>query len=67
MTIDESDPSMFLQARRQETAARSTRSGWAHDCAICGSGACFGFTDRRNVTRWTCHYHRERGRNELTR
>lgn len=67
MTIDENDPSMLLQARRQETATRSTRSGWAHDCALCGAGACFGFTDRRGVTRWTCPEHRDRGRIALTR
>lgn len=44
-----------------------TYSSWAHDCAFCRQGACFGFADRRYGTVWTCMAHRDQGRAQTKR
>ncbi|AOX18557.1 hypothetical protein A0U89_14815 (plasmid) [Kozakia baliensis] len=56
-------------ARLSETGALSDPSrpnrrahGWAHDCARCGKGAAFGFTQRDGGTLWYCGAHRALGR-----
>ncbi|WP_026399083.1 hypothetical protein [Acetobacter nitrogenifigens] len=34
------------------------RSGWAHQCCVCGNGAAFGAYQRNGNTEWFCGEHR---------
>ncbi|MBV1838723.1 hypothetical protein [Acetobacter estunensis] len=53
--------SLPLDQAPQRKPVYRTRSGWAHDCEICGKGAPFGFDHPRGGMHWFCSEHREQG------